>query len=318
LQGQANAGAAARGMGPAGDLAPMASDATAVRQAMTGSFAAQQAAQNAAAQTYADSLAHVVGPTQKLAGQAVAQGKVKTARDKLADTKQQRGASALQYQTDTKASESKNVLAGQIAGIGAAAKAVATTETSRHNKAMEGNEAARIRAAAIKAGKLSPSEQKTNAELKFFNKHGYWPPTGAPKPAKPTTTKVPTLSAKDMGDAMTQLAQLKGLAAKAKAGEPFDPKHKKGGRGPLSRSDAAKKILGFATKIRDPLLATAALDVIYRGGSLHPNTVKRLRAAGYDPNRVIQTLGAKGVDAPAAMPKVVTAPSGHGNQKRPT
>src|SRR4051812_47620742 len=73
LQGQANAGAAVRGMGPAADLTPMASDATAVRQAMTGSFAAQQVAQNAAAQTYADTLAHVVGPTQKLAGQAVAQ-----------------------------------------------------------------------------------------------------------------------------------------------------------------------------------------------------------------------------------------------------
>src|SRR4051812_3030910 len=34
LQGQANAGAAARGMGPAGDLTPMASDAAAIRQSL--------------------------------------------------------------------------------------------------------------------------------------------------------------------------------------------------------------------------------------------------------------------------------------------
>lgn len=329
LQGQANAGAAARGTAPAGDLTPMASDAAATRQALTGSFAAQQAAQNAAAQTYADTLAHVVAPAQQLTGRAVGQNRVRAAGDKLTETLREKGAAALKYKEDLRSSESRNVLARQVAGIGAASKAATATETTRTHKANENLAQQRIDASQKDADRKAAANAAAPNKYGITNAKWAGMTQGARQQvikqfnarngsSKTTTPKVPTLSAKDMGDAMTQLAQLKTLAGKAYAGEPFDPKHKKGGRGPLSRPDAAKKILGFATKIKDPLLATAALDVIYRGGFLHPNTVKRLRAAGYDPNRVIQTLGAKGIDAPAAMPKVVTAPSGHGNQMRPT
>lgn len=296
LQGQANTDAAARGMGPAADITGMASDATAIRQALTGSFAAQQAAQGAAAQTYADTLAHVVGPTEKLAGQAVAQGRVKTAREKVAETKRERGASALQYREDTKASEAKNVLASQIAGVGAAAKAATTTETRRHNKATESNEAARIRAAAIKAGKLSPSEQKTKAELDYFNKHGYWPPTGPPKGGPGSKNpKKPTLTLGQQGEGASQAGSIKGLAEAVKAGNPLNPKNKnsKWVKRPLDRNAGEAKIRAFVGRqVKNPFLVRAAVDAVY-DGHLSAYTVQHLKKGGYSPREIAATLGVK-------------------------
>lgn len=151
LQGQANAGAAARGVTPAGNLAGMASDATAVRQAMAGSFGAQQAAQNAAAQNYADTLAHVVGATQKLSGQAVAAGKVRTARANVAETLGEKGAAVQKYKTETKADEAKNVLAMQIASGKTAAELATAAETARHHRAQERASSASTKAQLRKA-----------------------------------------------------------------------------------------------------------------------------------------------------------------------
>ena len=74
--------AAARGATP-GDLAQMASGAAATRQALVGSFAAQQAATNAANSNYAGNRANVVAPGQKLGAVAQAHGRVRQASENL-------------------------------------------------------------------------------------------------------------------------------------------------------------------------------------------------------------------------------------------
>src|SRR5262245_13505244 len=97
LQGQANQGAAQRGVAPAADLSQMASNAAATRQALMGSFAAQQAATNQANTGYASNLAQVVAPGQKL--QAMGQGalKLRKERQEQVDTARERGAQDYLY-----------------------------------------------------------------------------------------------------------------------------------------------------------------------------------------------------------------------------
>jgi hypothetical protein len=113
LQAQATQRAAQQGVAQAGDLSGMASNAAAVRQALIGSFQAQQAGTGAAANTYADTLANVVAPGQKLSAQAQAAGKVKDAQKKLADLKALEGDYNQTFRDTRRQDEFKNVLAQQ-------------------------------------------------------------------------------------------------------------------------------------------------------------------------------------------------------------
>ena len=108
--------AAARGATP-GDLAQMASGAAATRQALVGSFSAQQAATNAANSNYASNRANVVAPGQKLGAVAQAHGRVRQAKEDLAGTKRERGAFRFTYGQERRADEAKNVLAKQALGL---------------------------------------------------------------------------------------------------------------------------------------------------------------------------------------------------------
>jgi hypothetical protein len=104
MQQQANAGAAQQGVAPAGNLMPDANAAAAVRQALIGSFQGQQAMQGATANTYADTQANVVAPTQKLAARAQAVGKT-------TDLRAEEGAFNEQFRDTRRQDEFKNVLA---------------------------------------------------------------------------------------------------------------------------------------------------------------------------------------------------------------
>ena len=108
--------AAARGATP-GDLAQMASGAAATRQALVGSFSAQQAATNAANSTYAGNRANVVAPGQKLGAVAQAHGRVRQAKENLAETRREKGAFRFTYGQERKADEAKNVLAQKALGL---------------------------------------------------------------------------------------------------------------------------------------------------------------------------------------------------------
>lgn len=166
IQNPANADAAARGA-TAGDMAPLANQALAVRQALTGSFVAQQNAQNAASSGFADARANVVAPGQKLGALAVEGGKIKTARDKITETARERGASDLLYRSDRKTEEAKNILAAKALNLDTTVKKTQLDqsqqqidETARHNQEQEELDATQIQAnkdakAAADANKAS-------------------------------------------------------------------------------------------------------------------------------------------------------------------
>jgi hypothetical protein len=306
LQGAANAGAAARGMGPAGDITGMASNATAIRQGLVASFGAQQAAQNAAAQTYADTLAHVVAPTEKLAGQAVAQGKIKTARDKVTETKRERGASALAYKTDAKASEAKNVLAAKIAGISAETKADAAAETTRAHKANEAIDRARIKAEGKKAANAAAAAgSKSILSGPFAGRSQTWLATAtdaqkqrlinaydakhAGKGKGKAGDEPDMLSPGQLGDAMSQGTAALDYVKRAMQGKPFIAGHKPQPR--LSRGAAEKKVRDyFGSKLSNPFIVRAAADAI-KDGHLSAYTVKHLKASGINAEELAAALG---------------------------
>jgi lipoprotein-anchoring transpeptidase ErfK/SrfK len=157
VQNPANADAAARGA-TAGNLAPMENQALAVRQALTGSFVAQQTAQNAAQQSYADTMANVVAPGEKLGAMAQQAGKAKLAQDDITQTTRQRGADETVYRAGRKSDEAKQILAQQTLTGGLTDKKTQTdleqqriNETTRANRADESEAGKKRRADQRKA-----------------------------------------------------------------------------------------------------------------------------------------------------------------------
>lgn len=148
-----------------------ASKAAAVRKAILGNLGAVQTAQAGNANSYANQLANVVAPGQKLAAQAQAAGKTKTLRDELAGLLKEQGSYKEQLKGDIAASESKNVLAQQALGLDvskaqtqAQLDAARIGETSRHNRASEKQDAASVRERAKADGQKINSYGYTNAD----------------------------------------------------------------------------------------------------------------------------------------------------------
>lgn len=145
-QGAANAGANALGVTSARDQGPEASAATAVRQTLAGSFGAQQAAVNKAAQDYADTLVNVVGPGQKLQGAAQGQANITAARQGLKTTREKRAADIAAFKQQARADETKNVTALTAAGLKEAAAASKDDQTMYGPGAFNGLTHAQVRA----------------------------------------------------------------------------------------------------------------------------------------------------------------------------
>ena len=293
--------------------ASLANQAAAVRQALVGSFVAQQAAQGAAASDYASGLANIVAPGQRLSAAQATQARVDAARAAQAATARERGAYDVSYRQQQRTAEAKNVLAQQtLAGnlseqqTQAQQRQQTITETHRANVAREKGQAAARRDARVKA--------KTSAAA-AANKRSQSGPFAGMTQAQIDGMSDATAQAKidaynknkggragkgqqwrtqeQAGAAMTQLTQLKELAHRAQTGLKFEPTGKEKGPGPrLGRHDAAKKILGYATKLKDPVLASAALDAVY-DGHLSRETQRRLIAAGFKPSQVASTLGTR-------------------------
>jgi hypothetical protein len=170
---------AATGVAPA-SVTQDASNATMLRQALTASFGAMLAGQGANAQGYADTLAHVVGPGQKLQGVVRAQGDVTKAMQARSDLAKEKGSFEQQFEDEFKNNEAKNVLAGQIAGVktqqeqekidiakglaGVTAidKATRAQETARHNRAAEANT---HRATTVSARNAATRRDAQNREI---------------------------------------------------------------------------------------------------------------------------------------------------------
>lgn len=92
-----------------------ASNAAAIRQALGASLGGRQAGLGASANNYANQLAHVVAPGQKLQAAAVGAQQVKDANQKVTDLKAQIGAYKQNYRSQVTDAENKNILAQAIA-----------------------------------------------------------------------------------------------------------------------------------------------------------------------------------------------------------
>jgi hypothetical protein len=132
-----------------------------LRQALTASFGAMLAGQGANASSYADTLAHVVGPGQKLQGLTRAQGDVTKAQQARSDLAREKGSFEQQFEDEFKQNEAKNVLAGQIAQVN-------TDQKQQQIDIQRGNQ--KIAAAALNVN--AAAKQATTPEAKEAAKFG--------------------------------------------------------------------------------------------------------------------------------------------------
>lgn len=121
-------------------------NAQAVREALLGAMKGSMVEGGRAATTYADTLARVVGPGQKLGAQIKAGENTQTARQALVDLGREKGSYRDQFLAQARADETKNVLSRQALGLDAAkadadaaAGRATRRESRRHNKASENN-----------------------------------------------------------------------------------------------------------------------------------------------------------------------------------
>ncbi|HET7425762.1 MAG TPA: hypothetical protein VFJ50_01895, partial [Gemmatimonadales bacterium] len=322
LQGMANQQAAQQGVAPAGDhLITLRNQAAATRQALIGSFQAQQALSGAAANTYADTQARVVGPGQKLSALAQAAGRTRDVQKQVTGLKAEEGAFNQQFRDTSRQDEFKNVLAAQTLGLNqtkAAADAASKTPAAVAATAgakTEGSTAAKYgyslhdwrmlgpngRRRVIDAAKSKPADSVyTSGPFAGRKKSEVDAMSGTERQrlvdefnkqkgkGKGQSGKGPAWQTQQkQSDARSQVASLKSYAQKAKAGQPFVAGHAP--QTPASRQQAAQKIQQAVAAPDDPILLTAALDAAY-DGHLSPATVRALIAAGYKPSLIAQAL----------------------------
>lgn len=205
-------GAAAPTTGQDPNAAAQAGQAALVRSGLLASQGAVQTTQGANATRLAETLANQVTPEQGLSARAREQGK-------LGDLRATMGAFRTKTAGDIKQAESANVterqkteLAGQIAGVNAAATTAKT--------------------------------DKTQADIAYFQKHGYYPSTGPPKaPAAKTGYQAGGPGLNKFGYTYDQWTALSaGDQSKARAGKtkPPKPTQPKAGPGSLNPAQEAK------------------------------------------------------------------------------
>jgi hypothetical protein len=253
-----NADAANRGATVDPRLAQDASNASVVRQALQGGLGALIAQQGLSAGNQAANLAQVVGPGQRLQAQAQNMRQQGALGEQLTGLKGQEGSFAQQFIDSLTQDEAKNILAASIASGKDLTTQQRITETTRHNKASETNTRR-----SIKAQRNSPSAQKTKADLAFFKKHGYYPPTGAPKKNAAGSKDKPvsgpgSLTPIKEAAVVSQINQIVSIIKSSKR-----PDHElrmffANGQNPLK-------------KVIDPRVINIAFDVARRGGLSSPN-----------------------------------------------
>lgn len=320
LQGQANQAAGARGA-QAGDLSQMASGATATRQALVGSFQAQQALQGAGANTYASGLANVVGPTQKLSALAQGQRQVGKVQSDITALAGQRGAYNQQYRSQQRAAEGKNVLARQALGLSAEAKAATLQESAKKRRSQERQTTARLTSqerqdqarleAQARQGSLNRENQRKLQALRdkakgsstalskqeaddFYAKYGIKPQaTAAVARGRDSVASVQNIISRQKGLPKTAASRAQ-LYSTLVAGQTADKKAKQ---------------VGIAKQ--NPLWTDVALD-LWQYGGITGSTAHKLHLAGYP----VKVLGFKNAPTTTqrntgAYGKAPAQPQGH-------
>lgn len=314
--------------GPA-DTAPkdpqnqaIAAQAQAVRSALLGALKAKVSGQATAANTYADTLAHVVAPGQKVQALTAARGDTDALRQKV-------GAFRTEYETQTRTDEGKNVIARQ-ALIGDIAHQTTQDqvagarvgETARHNRAAERNAAANAKSTGYGPGRPG------------LNKYGYthddWSSLSARQRDKARsgsgTQKSPAsrdadafydkygarpVSTAAVGNAQNSIEGAAALVRELKSGgndrNTVANILLKGEPVPVADSSGKPTVKnGKAVTKRYPrvkaLWLTVALDLAYLGGRISAGTASKLHKAGYTVKALGLSTGAPPVSGPKDLP----------------
>lgn len=164
----ANAGATAPGLDPNSPQYATDQQAAQGRAALASASASSLAAIPAALNAY-------LAGAQAVAARDLPDAKAYLAREG-ASIKSDRGAYAMEKLGETRTNAQNYGLTAATLKLNTN-KAAADVDISRGVDPVTGQ--------PLPADPLSPSAQKTQADLDYFNKHGYYPPTGPPKPAKP-------------------------------------------------------------------------------------------------------------------------------------
>ena len=286
--------AQARGAAPSAQNATDEQNAAAQRQAMFASFAAQLANQGSANAGYADTLARVVGPGQKL--QATA-----GAGQKLADLKGQEGAYRDQYQAQAVQGEVKNLLAQQALGVNET-KAAATITNQQQSQARARGRARRD-AQRLKLAESKDATQRANKTGPYAPKA----PKGAKKPtAGPgsITTGMQNALLDKVDNAIKYAQQLKAAGT-----DQATVRHVL-----LFGVDQKGKNGQVKIPSNDKWAVNAAMDVVYLGGLSKPNIDELHRRGvhigGHFPIATrVKTLGAVGQNVAQALGQIGQNPT---------
>jgi hypothetical protein len=287
-QQQMQADAATRGGTVDPSLAKTASDASAVRQQMLAGFGSQQAATGAAHSQYADTLAHVVAPTQQLQARAQSANKVQDIVNQITALQGDKGAYDQSYRTGRVTDEQKTVLSKQALGLDV--QKAQTTAALGAARIKETHRATTVRRQTADANRTaqqnSPSAQKTQADLDFFKKHGYYPPTGSPKGAKTDAAHTRKTAANDKTRSTITTAKADAAYLKTQKipvrGPDGKPQVSSDGKTPTgaTRTLTEPEIrAALRKKYKDADIANAAMDLALLG-HISPENQRRLRARG--------------------------------------
>jgi hypothetical protein len=285
-----------------------ASDASQVRQQMLAGFGSQQAGVGAAHSQYADTLAHVVAPTQQLQASAQAVNRVDAVGAQLAGLAQREGALKSSYSSGRIADEAKTVLSKQALGLDTA-KAKQTAAVDAANIDLKRGVDPVTHKKIVKPRTVS--DQKTAADLAFFKKHGYYPSHGAPKDPKTKTGK-PTSGPGSITPVAENkiVAQARTLAGIIKSSPKVDDKGQ-----PLTDAMLRKHLLDGTNptgKPQDPAIVNMAFDLARKGGLSQPN-VDAAHGMGVHVHghfKIVKTAKKKAYRAPAGA---VTGGGPHGD-----
>lgn len=241
-QAQAQVGGMTPTQGPAVQ-SPEGDQAAASRGIQNQGFANLLTAQGAAQQDYFGGRELVGSAAQLQARQQAAATGSQLERDKASYTVQQRG----KY----RAEKHTQALENKAFGLDVA-KATADVKTDRKQIRLD-------RRKARQDARKTPSERKTEADLAFFRKHGYYPPTGPPK----TDTA---------GPGKSKFTPSQQASARKDFRKVFQDVKRNDNGIPTYPKDIAKTLTAAGA---DSLLVRAAVQ-LYKNGRVSPRVAKAL------------------------------------------
>lgn len=268
-------------------------DASRIRNMLSASFGGMLATQgnNRVGQSI-DTRTRIV-PAARIQAQTAEQGRLSGIQDNQSQLQKAKGDFRTKYTQDARDAATKSVLEAALFELNANDKAadneLAAKKVSSDIDIKRGVDP--VTGKKIVKPK-SASERKTQADLDFFKKHGYYPPTGAPSDKSNGKDRYGNTE-KERRNAKNNYSTAKATANKYKGGVNGDWK--------LLRDFIIDK------GVKEPMATAAAQEAIL--GKVGPNTQKSMAEIG---------VSIANKKAAAKVPSTRNAPSAVKGQERPT